>query len=157
MMKIWILCVQAIHARAVLHLLKETLDTLKLYDNPNIPFTVADLGCSSGNNTINTVDDIIKHIIKRYHDSGFVPPEFSVFFSDLPSNDFNNLFQLFPPLLNNNYGGSIGREENNRQYFVASVPGSFYWRLFPARSINFFHSAFSLHWISQVSWLDLFL
>ena len=140
---------QAIHARAVLHLLKETLDTIKLDDN--IPFTVADLGCSCGNNSINTVAAIIKHMIKRYHDSGLVPPEFSAFFSDLPSNDFNCLFQLFPPLLNNNYGSGLGREENHRPYFVAGVPGSFYRRLFPARSINFFHSAFSLHWISQVS------
>ncbi|XP_028768648.1 indole-3-acetate O-methyltransferase 1-like [Neltuma alba] len=145
---------QAIHARSVLHLLKETLDTVELEDNPNIPFTVVDLGCSCGRNTIDTVDIIIKHFIKRYQDLGFVPPEFSAFFSDLPSNDFNTLFQLFPPLLIN-YGGGVGSEEclvadNHRTYFVAGVPGSFYRRLFPARSINFFHSAFSLHWISQI-------
>ncbi|XP_054818081.1 indole-3-acetate O-methyltransferase 1-like [Prosopis cineraria] len=145
---------QAVHARSVLHLLKETLDTVHLEDNPNITFTVVDLGCSCGSNAINTMDVIIKHIIKRYQDLGFVPPEFSAFFSDLPSNDFNTLFQLFPPLLVN-YGGGVSLEEclaadNHRSYFVAGVPGSFYRRLFPARSISFFHSAFSLHWISQI-------
>ncbi|CAL9017801.1 unnamed protein product [Prunus brigantina] len=31
-----------------------------------------------------------------------------------------------------------------------SIPGSFYRRLFPSRSIDLFHSAFSLHWLSQV-------
>ncbi|KAK4275394.1 hypothetical protein QN277_018485 [Acacia crassicarpa] len=145
---------QAIHARSVLHLLKETLDTVQLDEDPNIPFTVVDLGCSCGSNTINTVDIIIKHFIKRYKDLGFVLPEFSAFFNDLPSNDFNTLFQLFPPLLIKNYGGGgeecLAAADNRRSYFVTGVPGSFYQRLFPARSINFFYSAFSLHWISQI-------
>ncbi|KAF7815894.1 indole-3-acetate O-methyltransferase 1-like [Senna tora] len=146
---------QAIHARSVLHLLKETLDIVELHDNPNIPFTIVDLGCSSGSNTISTMDVMINHIIKRHEALGFRPPEFSAFFSDLPKNDFNTLFQLLPPLHVNYGGGGISMEEclaasNHRSYFVAGVPGSFYRRLFPARSINFFHSTFSLHWLSQV-------
>ncbi|CAN4102667.1 unnamed protein product [Withania somnifera] len=39
---------------------------------------------------------------------------------------------------------------SHRSYFAAGVPGSFYRRLFPARSIDVFYSAFSLHWLSQV-------
>ncbi|KAI4306157.1 hypothetical protein L6164_029458 [Bauhinia variegata] len=141
---------QARHARSVLHLLKETLDRVQL-DSPEVPFVVVDLGCSCGSNTINIVDVIIKHIIKRYEALGSDPPEFSAFFSDLPSNDFNTLFQLLPPLAN--YGVSMEEclaADNHRSYFAAGVPGSFYRRLFPARSINLFHSAFSLHWLSQV-------
>ncbi|CAL8151882.1 unnamed protein product [Prunus armeniaca] len=141
---------QAIHARSMLHLLKETLDRVQL-SSPEVPFVVADLGCSSGSNTINTVDVIIKHIAKRYEALGYNPPEFSAFFSDLPSNDFNTLFQLFPPLAN--HGGSMEETlaaDSHRSYFAAGVPGSFYRRLFPSMSIDLFHSAFSLHWLSQV-------
>lgn len=148
---------QAIHARSVLPFLKETLDTVHLDDNPNVPFAIVDLGCSCGTNTISTVNTIINHIIKRYEALGFRPPEFSAFFSDLPSNDFNNLFQLLPSLqLNYAHNGDYKVEEylttdNHRSCFVAGVPGSFYRRLFPARSINFFHSAFSLQWLSKVN------
>ncbi|KAI9108528.1 hypothetical protein K1719_020412 [Acacia pycnantha] len=143
---------QAIHARSMLHLLKETLDGIQL-NNPDIPFVVVDLGCSCGNNTINVVDVIINHIIKRYETLGLDPPEFSAFFSDLPGNDFNTLFQLLPPMFTTSYGVSMEEclaANNHRSYFAAGVPGSFYRRLFPMRSIDVFHSAFSLHWLSQV-------
>ncbi|GLT72847.1 hypothetical protein SLA2020_447460 [Shorea laevis] len=141
---------QAQHARSMLHLLEETLDGVQL-NSPEVPFVVVDLGCSCGSNTIYIVDVMIKHMIKRYEALGYEPPEFSAFFSDLPSNDFNTLFQLLPPLAN--YGGSMEEclaADNHRSYFAAGVPGSFYRRLFPARSIDVFHSAFSLHWLSQV-------
>ncbi|KAL5729929.1 indole-3-acetate O-methyltransferase [Ranunculus cassubicifolius] len=141
---------QARHAQSMLPLLKETLDGVQL-ESPEDPFVVADLGCSCGRNTINTMDVIVKHITKRYealryHD----PPEFSVFFSDLTSNDFNTLFQLLPPMSSNGCMEECLASNGQRAYFAAGVPGSFYRRLFPTRSINVFHSAFSLHWISQV-------
>ncbi|CAJ1971459.1 unnamed protein product [Sphenostylis stenocarpa] len=142
---------QAIHARSMLHLLRETLDRVELVEGREVPFVVVDLGCSCGSNTINVVDVMIKHVMKRYEVLGWQPPEFSAFFSDLPSNDFNTLFQLLPPLAN--YGVSMEEclaANNHRSYFAAGVPGSFYRRLFPARSVDVFHSAFSLHWLSQV-------
>ncbi|CAK9309588.1 unnamed protein product [Citrullus colocynthis] len=141
---------QAQHARSMLHLLKETLDGVHL-NSPELPFVVVDLGCSCGSNTIYIVDVIIKHIIKRFEALAVEPPEFTAFFSDLPGNDFNTLFQLLPPLAT--YGGSMEEclaADNHRSYFAAGVPGSFYRRLFPVRSIDVFHSAFSLHWLSQV-------
>lgn len=138
---------QARHAQSMLHLLEETLDSVRL-NSPEIPFVVVDLGCSSGANTIHIIEVIIKHISKRYEALGCELPEFSAFFSDLPSNDFNTLFQLLP-----NYGSSMEEclaADSHRSYFAAGVPGSFYRRLFPARSVDFFYSAFSLHWLSQV-------
>ncbi|GAV85864.1 Methyltransf_7 domain-containing protein [Cephalotus follicularis] len=141
---------QAKHARSMLHILKETLDTVQL-NSPEVPFVVVDLGCSSGSNAICVMDVIIKHMTERYESSGYEPPEFSGFFSDLPSNDFNTLFQLISPLAN--YGGSMEEclaANGHRSYFVAGVPGSFYNRLFPARSVDVFHSTFSLHWLSKV-------
>ncbi|RZC65792.1 hypothetical protein C5167_009482 [Papaver somniferum] len=143
---------QARHAQSMFHLLEETLNEVQL-ESPaeEAPFVVADLGCSSGSNTLYLIDVIIKHMTKRYEALGFDPPEFSAFFSDLPSNDFNTLFQLLPPLTID--GGSMEEclaADGHRSYFAAGVPGSFYRRLFPTRSIDVFHSAFSLHWLSQV-------
>ncbi|KAL6283982.1 hypothetical protein ACE6H2_014911 [Prunus campanulata] len=140
---------QAEHARSMLPLLKETLDRVQL-SSREAPFVVVDLGCSSGSNTIYTIDVIIKHMAKRYESLGYHPPEFSALFSDLPSNDFNTLFQFLPPMANQ--GGSMEETvaaDIHRSYFAAGVPGSFYRRLFPSRSIDVFHSAFSLHWLSQ--------
>ncbi|BBH01992.1 hypothetical protein Prudu_012423 [Prunus dulcis] len=141
---------QAEHARSMLPLLKETLDRVQL-SSREAPFVVVDLGCSSGSNTIYIIDVIIKHMAKRYEALGYHPPEFAAFFSDLPSNDFNTLFQFLPPMAN--HGGSMEEtvaDDSHRSYFAAGVPGSFYRRLFPSRSIDVFHSAFSLHWLSQV-------
>ncbi|CAO2835860.1 unnamed protein product [Amaranthus hypochondriacus] len=145
---------QAQHAKSMLHLLKEALDRVQL-GPPSMPFVVVDLGCSCGSNTIYIVDVIVNHMAKRYESLGFEPPEFSAFFSDLPSNDFNTLFQLLPNYYT--YDGQDGgtmedclAADKHRSYFAAGVPGTFYRRLFPARSIDVFHSAFSLHWLSQV-------
>ncbi|XP_010252613.1 PREDICTED: indole-3-acetate O-methyltransferase 1 isoform X2 [Nelumbo nucifera] len=142
----------------MLHLLEGTLDMVQLHSSPEeAPFVVADLGCSCGCNTIYTTDVIIKHMRKRYEAMGYQPPEFSVFFSDLPSNDFNTLFQLLPPLpiadkgsMEDCIAASSNDSDGHRSYFAAGVPGTFYRRLFPARSVDVFHSAFSLHWLSQV-------
>ncbi|XP_077229745.1 IAA carboxylmethyltransferase 1 [Tasmannia lanceolata] len=140
---------QARHARSMLHLLEGVLDNITL-PSPDELFTVSDLGCSSGENTLFIVDVIIKHFAKRYEAIGCGPPEFQAFFSDLPSNDFNTLFQLLPPLAIKISLEECLAAEGRRSYYAGGVPGSFYRRLFPAKSINVFHSAFSLHWLSQV-------
>ncbi|KAL6010263.1 Indole-3-acetate O-methyltransferase 1 [Asimina triloba] len=159
---------QARHARSMLHLLEATLDAMPL-PVPAALMSVADLGCSSGTNTLFIVDVIIKHLMKRYEASGIPAPEFQAFFGDLPSNDFNTLFQLLPPMFKIAGTGvkGLGQLEwaaevegpapkpkpasapSSRSYYAAGVAGSFYRRLFPARSIHVFHSAFSLHWLSQ--------
>ncbi|XP_058070788.1 indole-3-acetate O-methyltransferase 1 [Magnolia sinica] len=140
---------QARHARSMLHLLEGTLDAMSL-PPPTDTFAVADLGCSCGGNTLFIIDVIIKHLIKRFDASGCAPPEFQAFFSDLPSNDFNTLFQLLSPLTIKGSLEECLAADGARSYYAAGVPGSFYRRLFPAHSINVFHSAFSLHWLSQV-------
>ncbi|CAN4096842.1 unnamed protein product [Withania somnifera] len=143
---------QGQHARSMLHLLKETLDGVQLSSVDDVPFVMVDLGCSCGSNTLYIIDVIVEHMSKRYEAMGQQPPEFSAFFSDLPSNDFNTLFQLLPPLANNGYGSMLEclASSSHRSYFAAGVPGSFYRRLFPARSVDVFYSAFSMHWLSQV-------
>ncbi|CAL9073731.1 unnamed protein product [Musa textilis] len=138
---------QARHARAMLHFLEATLSAMKLPLLADGTFAVADLGCSCGTNTLFLMGIVVEHVSKMYAALGHDSPEFQVFFSDLPCNDFNVLFQLLPPQLSSS---SLAAAKEHRSYYAAGVPGSFYGRLFPSRSINVFNSTFSLHWLSQV-------
>ncbi|CAO2044131.1 unnamed protein product [Urochloa humidicola] len=131
--------VQSQILQIVIHVLKETLDMIQLPRRPETKLlTVADLGCSCGQNTLVIADAIVQHMTDMYGSRGHAPPEFCVYFSDLPSNDFNTLFRL--------QDSAAG----NRRYFGAGVPGSFYDRLFPESFIDVFTSTFSLHWLSQM-------
>ena len=130
----------------VIHVLKETLDTIQLPRRPEKLLTAADLGCSCGQNALVVAGAIVQHMTDMHASRGHVPPEFCIYFSDLPSNDFNTLFRLLP-----DYSAAAG----NRRFFGAGVPGSFYNRLFPESFIDVFTSTFSLHWLSQVGLINL--
>ncbi|XP_078151213.1 anthranilate O-methyltransferase 3-like [Carex rostrata] len=108
---------------------------------------VADLGSSSGPNTLVVLSKVIKIISNQCLRSGQQPPEMLFFLNDLPNNDFNNIFQSL-----NNGEESVRAEKGSISvpHFVAGLPGSFYGRLFPRQSVQFFHSSYSLMWISQV-------
>ncbi|KAL0914784.1 hypothetical protein M5K25_015163 [Dendrobium thyrsiflorum] len=108
---------------------------------------VADLGCSSGPNTLLVLSQIINAVYEYCTQSSQQKPEIQYFLNDLPNNDFNNIFQLSVQ-----YEKKI-REEKGDDYvpfYVVGVPGSFYRRLFPSKSVNIFHSSYSVHWLSQV-------
>ena len=99
-------------------------------------FTVADLGCSVGPNSVIAVQNIIESVKLKYQslDTNNIQDdlEFQVLFNELVSNDFNTLFKSLPPV---------------RQYFAAGVPGRFQDRLFPKASLHFVHSSYALHWL----------
>ncbi|RZC53115.1 hypothetical protein C5167_011972, partial [Papaver somniferum] len=129
------------------------LDVLsKFYSNTTISATekiqsicVADLGCSSGPNTVLVISDLLNTIYNKFRESAMVMPEIIVFLNDLPENDFNTLFKDFKSLsdelkITNDFGPC----------FIAGMPGTFYGRLFPSNSVHFVHSSYSLHWLSQV-------
>lgn len=105
--------------------------------------TIADLGCSSGPNTLFAVTRITSLIYERFSQLGQSPPEFSIFLNDLPGNDFNTVFQTFLPAFKEKIWAENGS-------YISGVPGSFYGRLFPSNSLHFVHSGTSLHWLSQV-------
>lgn len=110
--------------------------------------TIADLGCSSGPNTLFAVTQITSLIYERCSQLGQSPPEFSIFLNDLPGNDFNTVFQSFLPAFKEKI-----RAENGSDFgpcYISGVPGSFHGRLFPSNSLHFVHSGTSLHWLSQV-------
>lgn len=115
----------------------------------NLPerVNIADLGCSSGPNTLFAVTELTSIIYKRCSQLGRSAPEFCVFLNDLPGNDFNTVFKSFPAFQEKM------RAKNGPDFgpcYISGVPGSFYGRLFPSNSLHFVHSASSLHWLSQV-------
>ncbi|KAL8492046.1 hypothetical protein ACS0TY_023602 [Phlomoides rotata] len=112
--------------------LMENIDVKNLVGDSNT-ITIADLGCSVGPNTffaMQTIIDILQH--KYHHDSKTL--EFQVLFNDSVFNDFNTLFASLP---------------DQRNYFAAGVPGSFYGRLFPSSSVHVVFTSSSLHWLSR--------
>lgn len=124
-------------------------ETIKDMFSSSFPgrFNVADLGCSSGPNTLLVMSKIIDTVHKLYHQVNEKLPEFQVFLNDLPGNDFNSIFESLP-----DFYKSIKKDNVDKfgPCFISGIPGSFYERLFPSRSINFIHSSYSVHWLSKV-------
>ncbi|KAI3716590.1 hypothetical protein L1987_67572 [Smallanthus sonchifolius] len=110
-------------------------------------FMTADLGCSSGMNTLLVASNIIDTVHEMCQENNHKSPQFQVFLNDLFGNDFNNVFKLLPDFyktLKKDKGEKFG------PCFVSGVPGSFYGRLFPDESLHLVHSSYSVNWLSQV-------
>ncbi|KAI8027219.1 Benzoate carboxyl methyltransferase [Camellia lanceoleosa] len=126
-------------------------DTLKkVYNNDVFPkhLKIADLGCSSGPNTFLVISQIINIIHNLMQQNNCKAPEIEICLNDLPQNDFNNIFKSLPTFYK-----KIKTEKEEKlpgTCFVSGVPGSFYCRLFPRKSLHFVHSSYSVHWLSQV-------
>ncbi|KAI5314166.1 hypothetical protein L3X38_043342 [Prunus dulcis] len=108
---------------------------------------IADLGCSSGPNTLLVVSDIIDNIRNTFQKLNRPPPSLQAFLNDLPRNDFNTVFRSLP-----GFYKKLDEEPEKKlgPCFIAGMPGSFYGRLFPDNSLHFVHSSYALMWISEV-------
>ncbi|XP_027347780.1 salicylate carboxymethyltransferase-like [Abrus precatorius] len=108
---------------------------------------IADLGCSSGPNTLFVVSEIIKTVEKLCRQLNQKSPEYKVFLNDLPGNDFNNIFKSL-----DSFKDKLCREMETAigPCYFSGVPASFYGRAFPNRSLHFVHSSYSLQWLSKV-------
>ncbi|XP_031384585.1 salicylate carboxymethyltransferase-like [Punica granatum] len=122
-------------------IMEEAITALYLSILPHpTTLAIADLGCSSGPNTLYVVSEVIRAVENFCREMGHnEPPEYQVFLNDLPGNDFNAIFRALPR-----------STEKQGQCFFTGVPGSFYDRLFPSKSLHFVHSSYSLQWLSQV-------
>lgn len=103
---------------------------------------IADLGCSSGPNTLFMTCELIKTVEDQCRELSHEYPEYIIFLNDLPGNDFNNIFKSLQFFKQNST--SFG------QCFITGLPASFYGRILPASSLHFVHSSISLHWMSQI-------
>ncbi|XP_058754467.1 S-adenosyl-L-methionine:benzoic acid/salicylic acid carboxyl methyltransferase 3-like [Vicia villosa] len=108
---------------------------------------IADMGCSSGPNTLSVVTEIIKVVEKLCKKLNHLSPEYKIYLNDLAGNDFNSVFKSLDNF-KEKLSDEIKTEIGNCYFF--GVPGSFYGRVFPDRSLHFVHSSYSLHWLSKV-------
>ncbi|XP_071705215.1 probable jasmonic acid carboxyl methyltransferase 2 [Rutidosis leptorrhynchoides] len=124
-------------------MMESAIDKIMLEVQPQ-SMGVADLGCASGPNSLTRVYEMIHMVDVVCCRMDRPIPELRVSLNDLPSNDFNLVFEMLPELykkVNNVYG--------IKGCYVCGVPGSFYGRLFPNKSLHLVHSSMSLHWLSQ--------
>ncbi|CAN6373114.1 unnamed protein product [Urochloa humidicola] len=123
--------------------IKKVLETLDVRT-----MTIADLGCSSGPNTLlfvsNLIDITAEHCNKAVECD---PMELQIFLNDLPGNDFN---QVFGSLDNLKKITASQKGNTPLLYYISGLPKSYYNRLLPCASVHLFHSCCSLHWRSQV-------
>ncbi|KAM6581593.1 hypothetical protein CsatA_005367 [Cannabis sativa] len=115
---------------------------------------IADLGCSSGPNALTVTSYILDVIMAQMISTNKNKPftTFQVFLNDLPGNDFNTVFNQWLPTFHEKFLKINNNEKlgDKPLCFVMAMPGSFYERLFPNDFIHFFHSSYSLHWLSKV-------
>nr|AMJ39527.1 SABATH methyltransferase 3 [Bixa orellana] len=122
-------------------------DSLKdMLGNRTFPscIKVADLGCSSGPTAFMAVSEVIKIIYEICKEQNRKLPEFQVCLNDLAGNDFNAVFRSAPAFCEGL------KRDMAAECYVSGVPGSFYDRIFPSNTLQFAHSSYSLHWLSQV-------
>ncbi|KAJ0237527.1 Jasmonate O-methyltransferase [Hirschfeldia incana] len=134
----------------------EALTKLMMSNSDISSLGIADLGCSSGPNSLLSITNIVDTVQNVCLDLDRPVPELKVSLNDLPSNDFNYIFASLPDFydrLKKRYNNNecLGFERRGGGHcFVSAVPGTFYGRLFPRQSLHLVHSSSSLHWLSQV-------
>ncbi|KAK7382311.1 hypothetical protein VNO80_01162 [Phaseolus coccineus] len=108
---------------------------------------VADLGCSSGPNSLLFVSNMVSLMDNASLSlNQRTPRVLQIYMNDLFGNDFNSIFKLIPDFFERIHKE---KNENRGRCFIHATPGNFYGRLFPDDYIHFFHSSYSLHWLSQ--------
>ncbi|XP_058725321.1 probable jasmonic acid carboxyl methyltransferase 2 [Vicia villosa] len=146
--------------RKILSLTKEAtekaiMEILCSTRSPLINMGIADLGCSSGPNVFKVMSEIVEAINAASNMLARpAPEELMLYMNDLFTNDFNNVFASLPSF-HKKINQQNGNDSKNNGYFgskcfVSAVPGTFYGRLFPTKSIHFVHSSSSIHWLSRV-------
>lgn len=134
------ICVQKKAILETKPVLQKAIDEVSASVSSPGRIVVADLGCSSGPNTLLVVSHVIG-VVSDYSEK----TEVQFFLNDLPGNDFNLVFRSLEQ-----FQRLSGKEALPLPYYVAGLPGSFYTRLFPCRSVHLFHSSYALMWRSKV-------
>ena len=109
---------------------------------PDGPITVADFGCSQGNNSMRPMAMVLDGLAERGRQGRDVMRDVMVVHTDLPRCDFTSLFATLE---------AAESYRRGRDHVFSSVIGhSFFDRLLPAASLSFGWSSFALHWMSAL-------
>ncbi|KAF8657510.1 hypothetical protein HU200_060073 [Digitaria exilis] len=128
-------------------LLQKATEELYMWLPSRSTMVVADLGCSSGPNTLLLVSEVTSTIRDLVQETGgHRGLELQFFLNDLPGNDFNLVFRSLEQLQNRDAMAKTAAPP----CYIAGLPGSFYTRLFPRQSVHLFHSSYCLMWRSKV-------
>ncbi|KAI3859640.1 hypothetical protein MKX03_031154 [Papaver bracteatum] len=122
--------------------------TTEMTGKSTMTIGIADLGCSSGPNTLLFFSYLLNTIYNKCREFDSVSPKIVMYFNDLPGNDFNTLFKYLE-----SFCDELKRSKGDHGFgpcFAAGIPGTFYGRLVPRDTLHFVHSSYSIHWLSQV-------
>ncbi len=101
--------------------LEEAIEGSAASNNNDGPYTILDIGSSEGGNAVFAMKRLIDSVRK------VSDPPIAVFLSDLPTNDFNQMFaNLFP-------GGNAALTRD--RVFPGAIAGSAFDRLVPSQSL----------------------
>ena len=101
----------------------------------SIPVNIADLGCSTGCNSLDTLETCISAIRQINPDMPI-----NIYLEDTPANDFNITARLVQEGL---------RKKDIKDIYIYCVSKSFYERLFPANSMDNIFSMTAVLWIRE--------
>ncbi|KAL9262114.1 putative methyltransferase [Drosera capensis] len=139
----------------VKHIAIEAIQRLYLETKPK-NLVIADLGCSSGPNTLSIIGELYQAVVDVARGSTGTAQQFVVYLNDLPSNDFNSIFEALPQFYTDldqqRCNDSVAGDEREDRFpvFVAAFPGFFYGRIFPNKSLHFVYSSLGVRWLSKV-------
>lgn len=133
----------------VKHIPLKTLEETYISTAPK-SLGIADLGCSSSQNALLSIKEMVEVIDQAAGKTlNTPPPEFRLHLNDLPTNDFNAIFKTLP-----DFHESLNKQRSHHEHrsnvFIAGYPGTFYGRLFPDNCLHFIYSSYSLHWLSRI-------
>lgn len=122
--------------RLVFDWIEDAIAAIPLPPAPR-PFTALDLGSSEGRNALIAMNVIVEAVRRRQPDQGT-----QTIYSDLPSNNFNRLFQ------NLHEARREGRLASG--VFPSAAAGSFYEPLVPPSSVHFAMCFNALLWLDAL-------
>lgn len=123
-------------------MIEEAVVSLLNDDDGATGLAIADLGCSSGPNTLVLVSTAVAAVRRRCSELRRQPPELCVHLNDLPNNDFNLVTKSLATY-------AKAQESLGPPVLTSIVPGSFHARLFSKRSLHLVCSNASLQWLSK--------
>nr|CAB3449672.1 unnamed protein product [Digitaria exilis] len=119
--------------------------------SPGSTMVAADLGCSSGPNTLLVISEVMStigaYVQETADDSRAMEVQF--FLNDLPGNDFNLVFRSLEPQLRSSLFAAEEEKAVPAPCYITGLPGSMYTRIFPCQSVHLFDSSHCLIWRSK--------